>query len=635
MPTLGRSGLAALALLAMTASSALADCQNGLGVARIVEIDATGGPIFGMITKRTREERFLGPKEVVLTFDDGPMPGVTRPILDTLDRYCTKATFFSVGKMAIAYPEQVREILRRGHTLGTHTWSHPMSLPRLKGGQARDQIESGFAAVAMAAGQPIAPFFRFPGLNDSPALIEHLEARNIATFTVDVVSNDSYISDPGRLIERTLQQLDAERGGIMLFHDIKPQTARALPTILAEIKARGYRVVHLRAKAPFVPDMAYADAVRAHVAAKNPGAMRQLVAITDVQASPAPALAASAVVASPPPSAPAAVAPEMAAAPIEAAAPDMAARGAIRRQAPESLAETSSWAAVLAEPKRQPSPPLAAAGSPSKQAPAGGETQPQAVAQATDGWPEVRRNGRIIRVQPTKPPLSDGVSDRKPAAAEPAAATAVPVAPAAEAKTTAAPLAAAGASKAPAEPKATTAAEPSTPQRPRIINAPDASVPPPAAAATLAVPPATPVEKPESNPRETPAKATAASPSADKPNAAAKAEAATVAMPVPASETAGPNDVAGAVALPTVATPTPAPASPSPGGSGVEILAGSYAAPAATGAPASQPADASATAGRFAAPEIIAGSYRQQPAAPAVPATETRRGDGTRQKRSP
>lgn len=271
---------ACAAFLAAISSHVQAACGpgQGLGVARTVEVDATGGPVFGSITKRERERSFLGRKEAVLTFDDGPMPGITRSILDTLDRFCTKATFFSVGRMAVAYPETVRDVLRRGHTLGTHTWSHPMSLPRIGLERARDQIEAGFAAVALAAGGSIAPFFRFPGLNDSQGLVAHLEARGIATFTVDVVSNDSYIASSERLIERTLARLEAEGGGIVLFHDIKPQTARALPVILAEMKARGYAIVHLVAKTPFVPDPGYMSSVRSHVAARRPSAARSLLA---------------------------------------------------------------------------------------------------------------------------------------------------------------------------------------------------------------------------------------------------------------------------------------------------------------------------------------------------------------------
>lgn len=244
-------------LLAACATAAAQPCRNGLGVARTIEIDATGGPIFGDITKQAKEQSFLGPKEIVLTFDDGPMPWITSSILDTLDQFCTKATFFSVGKMAIAYPETARMVLQRGHTLGTHTWSHPLNIARLKPEQSVMEIERGFAAVAMAAGQPIAPFFRFPGLSDSGFLLDHLQKRGIASFTVDVVSNDSYIGDPRRLAQTTLQRIEQRNGGIVLFHDIKASTAKALPVILGELVQRGYRVVHLKPAKPVQPLTTY------------------------------------------------------------------------------------------------------------------------------------------------------------------------------------------------------------------------------------------------------------------------------------------------------------------------------------------------------------------------------------------
>ncbi len=253
------SALAMLALAIAMPAHALAqgeqacDAAQGLAVSRVVEIDASGGPLYGDISKYAREDSFLQPKEVVLTFDDGPMPWITKSILDTLDRYCTKATWFAVGRMAIAYPNSVKEIMARGHTMGTHTWSHPLNLRRLSVDKATDQIERGFAAVAMAAGQPIAPFFRFPGLSDSDPLLAHLQSRGVATFTVDVVSNDSYISDGSRLAQYTIRQIEQRQGGIVLFHDIKAATAKALPIILAALKQKGYKVVHLRSKTNFEP----------------------------------------------------------------------------------------------------------------------------------------------------------------------------------------------------------------------------------------------------------------------------------------------------------------------------------------------------------------------------------------------
>ncbi len=227
---------------------------HGLPVSRIVEVDATGGPLFGSVTRQHREPRFLKPKEVVLTFDDGPMPWVTRSILDTLDTYCTKAMFFSVGRMAITYPQTVRDIVARGHTLGSHTFSHPMRMPRMDPDKAKAEIEQGLAAVSAAAGAPISPFFRFTGLADSANLISYLSSRQMASFSVDAVSNDSYIHDAKALIDRTMAEVERNHGGIVLFHDIKTATAKALPEILAQLKAKGYRVVQVTSVRPAVPD---------------------------------------------------------------------------------------------------------------------------------------------------------------------------------------------------------------------------------------------------------------------------------------------------------------------------------------------------------------------------------------------
>jgi peptidoglycan-N-acetylglucosamine deacetylase len=252
-----RLTVAGAVLAAMTApASPLLACTNperGLPVVRTVEIDTANGPIFGAFTRQAKEPSFLRRKEVVLTFDDGPMPWITKSILDTLDDFCTKATFFSVGRMALAYPETVQDVMARGHTLGTHTMTHPFNMHRLAPERAHGEIERGFAAVALAADEPIAPFFRFPGLADSGPLLEYLQSRGIAAFTVDVVSNDSYIANPQKLASHTLAEIERAGGGIVLFHDIKASTAKALPVILKSLRERGYAVVHMRAKAPMTP----------------------------------------------------------------------------------------------------------------------------------------------------------------------------------------------------------------------------------------------------------------------------------------------------------------------------------------------------------------------------------------------
>ena len=123
---MGRAGCAlGLLAVATTALPALAcePTQDSLKTSRIIQIDASNGPIYGQITRFTREPDFLKPKEVVLTFDDGPSQRITRSILDTLDKFCVKATFFPVGRMAIANPRLMREIAAKGHTIGAHTYT--------------------------------------------------------------------------------------------------------------------------------------------------------------------------------------------------------------------------------------------------------------------------------------------------------------------------------------------------------------------------------------------------------------------------------------------------------------------------------------------------------------------------------
>ncbi len=209
--------------------------------------------MFGRISRFAREPQFLRDKEVILTFDDGPSPRITRSVLDTLDKYCAKATFFPVGRMALAYPQIMRRIAEAGHTIGAHTWSHPNNLRRLTPSAIETQIEKGFAAIAVASGQPIAPFFRFPGLNDDGRALRYLQKREVATFSVDVVSDDSFTSDVDELVQNTLTRMQRRGRGILLFHDIKSVTARALPRILEGLRKSGFSVVHMTTKFTFVP----------------------------------------------------------------------------------------------------------------------------------------------------------------------------------------------------------------------------------------------------------------------------------------------------------------------------------------------------------------------------------------------
>lgn len=241
---------AAASAFAAPAHANAAACENAsaLGVARTVEIDTTGGPGFGF--EHYKAYDFLQPKEVVLTFDDGPQKFATEGVLAALAAECTKATFFAIGKMALGYPEIIRAVAHAGHTVGSHTWSHK-AIAKLKTfDEGRDEIERGVSAVRRAVGAPIAPFFRFPTLVDTKEAVEYLGKRNIAMFSTDIDSFDFKLQPPAKLVEGVMTKLEKKGKGILLFHDIHKNTAKALPLLLTALKNGGYKVVHLTAKAP-------------------------------------------------------------------------------------------------------------------------------------------------------------------------------------------------------------------------------------------------------------------------------------------------------------------------------------------------------------------------------------------------
>ncbi len=230
----------------LKSGSACSGRSDVLGVSRVVEIDTSSGPEFGDQYVKV-EPKFLEPGEVILTFDDGPMRRYTLPILDALDEQCVKATFFSVGRMAIADPATLQEVARRGHTIGTHTWSHK-NLTTLSSAAMKREFELGLSAVAAAAGTPIAPFFRFPYLGHSKTTRAYIQGRSIGIFGIHVDSKDFRTRSPGVVLRNVLAQLEHEKKGILLFHDIQPSTAGALSSLLAELKKRGFKVVHMVAK---------------------------------------------------------------------------------------------------------------------------------------------------------------------------------------------------------------------------------------------------------------------------------------------------------------------------------------------------------------------------------------------------
>ncbi|WP_213771932.1 polysaccharide deacetylase family protein [Bradyrhizobium sp. dw_78] len=253
-----------LAPAAVAAAQPAAPCANSdaLGVSRVVEIDTTGGPGFGF--EHFKQFDFLIDKEVVLTFDDGPWPGTTPAVLKALADQCTKAVFFSIGKHATYHPEILRQVLAAGHTVGTHTWSHAnLNSKKMTEQEARDEIEKGMSAVKLALGTAPAPFFRFPELQHNPQAVAYLGQRNVAIFSCDLDSFDfRKTSTPDKIVQTVMTKLDKQGKGIILMHDFQKHTAEALPELLRRLKAGGYKVVQMKAKAPLQTLVEYDDMVR-------------------------------------------------------------------------------------------------------------------------------------------------------------------------------------------------------------------------------------------------------------------------------------------------------------------------------------------------------------------------------------
>jgi peptidoglycan/xylan/chitin deacetylase (PgdA/CDA1 family) len=246
-----QSGIAMLALaLSVAAAQAAPSCPanaDALGTARILTVDPAKTLRVGR--KHFPQTLALRPKEVVLTFDDGPEPKSTPRVLEALKHECVKASFFLLGRSALAHPELARRELTEGHTVAHHSYQHPI-LDRMPVAAAQAEIDRGFAAVDKAlygrsGDRPATPFFRFPGFASSPALLDYLETLGIVVFGADLWASDWNPMTPAQQLKLVLDRINVTQGGIILFHDTKQQTAKMLPDFLRALKSQDYTVVHV------------------------------------------------------------------------------------------------------------------------------------------------------------------------------------------------------------------------------------------------------------------------------------------------------------------------------------------------------------------------------------------------------
>src|SRR5579871_842135 len=247
------AAICGLTLFGATVAGA-AECPgnpDALGTSRTIVIDPAEHPRLGSM--QYHESLPLEDHEVVITFDDGPLPPRSNRVLEILAHECVKATYFMVGKMAQAYPDMVRRIHDAGHTIGTHSYSHPLTFHKMSLDRAELEINEGIAAVtdALGDGTAPAPFFRVPGLLRNEGVEHYLASRHIQVWSADFPADDWLKIGPGQVYSRALQRIETNHKGILLLHDIQARTVEALPYLLRELKRRGYRVVYV---VPATPD---------------------------------------------------------------------------------------------------------------------------------------------------------------------------------------------------------------------------------------------------------------------------------------------------------------------------------------------------------------------------------------------
>jgi peptidoglycan/xylan/chitin deacetylase (PgdA/CDA1 family) len=198
---------------------------------------------------------------VVLTFDDGPWPQRTMAVVNALAAHCTRAIFFPIGKHATYEPGILKQVAARGHSIGSHTWSH-QNLTNKPFEDAKAEIEKGISAVAWAVGGPTAPFFRFPALKHPPELVSYLGERNIAIFSTDMDSFDFKMRRPEQVRSAVMAKLKKFGKGIVLMHDFQQATAHAAADLLNDLKAGGYKIVYMRARTPITTIAQYDEEIR-------------------------------------------------------------------------------------------------------------------------------------------------------------------------------------------------------------------------------------------------------------------------------------------------------------------------------------------------------------------------------------
>ena len=221
-----------------------------MGLSRIVEIDTTGGPGFGF--EHFKQYDFLRAKEVVLTFDDGPWPDNTPAVLKALADKCLKATFFAIGEHATWHPEILKQVVAAGNTIGSHTWSHkdlarnPYATTSTGQGGDRDGHERRACGGRRAdrAVLPLSGAAAPAGDADLPGRAQHrdlLDRHRLLRLQDAQAGGGDQLGD---------DQAGEERQGHHPDARLPARHRRGAARVLRQLKADGYKIVHMVPKEP-------------------------------------------------------------------------------------------------------------------------------------------------------------------------------------------------------------------------------------------------------------------------------------------------------------------------------------------------------------------------------------------------
>lgn len=183
-------------------------------------------------------------KVVALTYDDGPHPIYTPQILAILKEHHVKATFFMIGASVEKYPSIVKQVIREGHSIGNHTYSHPRNLATLRNQRVREEMENCETTIERNLGRRVAIFRPPKGIYSAEVIREAKEA-GYQMVLWSVCGDNRKMKDPKAMANRVVQSV--KPGNIILLHDgtfdSRWRDVEATPIIVEGLLKKGYRFV--------------------------------------------------------------------------------------------------------------------------------------------------------------------------------------------------------------------------------------------------------------------------------------------------------------------------------------------------------------------------------------------------------